>query len=88
MKPAHLKWDREALRGLTYITTDRSPLKRWLWVIGRAGDGKCDCSIAQNAVHMMGCLLVGDGKDRTLEEARRDPEWCREVARLLRRADS
>ena len=29
--PAHLKWDREAARGLTYVETDRGPLERWLW---------------------------------------------------------
>ena len=46
---AHLKWGREALRGLTYITTGRGPLRRWLWAIGRAECDKCECGIAQNA---------------------------------------
>ena len=34
-KPAHMTWDREALRGLTYISTDHRPMKHWLWVIGK-----------------------------------------------------
>ena len=42
-KSAHLKWDREALRGLPYITTDHGPLV----------DDKCECVIAQNAVHLL-----------------------------------
>lgn len=34
-KPKHLKWTKKAVKGLTYITTDRGPMKRWLTVIGR-----------------------------------------------------
>jgi len=40
-KLAHLKWDREALRGLVYPTDGRPrPLKHahWLWTIERAED--------------------------------------------------
>jgi len=51
-----------------------------MWVIGKAEDDKCECGIAQNAAH-----LLGDGMGRSLGEARQDPEWCREVARFLRR---
>jgi len=34
-------WDREALKGLNYIVTDKSPIGRWLKTIGRAEDGSC-----------------------------------------------
>jgi len=54
------KYWREKKRN--YVTTDRGSLKCWPWVIWRAEDDKCECGIAQNAVHMVGCLLVGDGK--------------------------
>jgi len=84
-RPSDLKWDREALRDLTYIATDRGPLRRWLWVIGRAEDDKYECGIAQNTAHLLRRPLVRDGKGRSLEEARQDPELCREVARFLRR---
>jgi len=76
-RPIHLKWDREALRGLTSITTDRGPLKRWLQTIGRAEEDACECRVAQNAVYLLGCPLVGDGRGRAMGEARWDPEWCR-----------
>jgi len=36
-------WNRQALRGLTYIVTDRGPFKHWLHQIGRAEDGNCRC---------------------------------------------
>jgi len=36
--------------------------------------------VAQNSVHLFGCPLVGDGRGRAMEEAVRDPEWCREMA--------
>ena len=29
-KPKHLRWSRRAVKGLSYIVTDRGPLKRWL----------------------------------------------------------
>jgi len=40
-KPGHLEWNREALGGLTYVTMDCGPLRRWLWVIGGAEEAKC-----------------------------------------------
>ena len=42
-----------------------------MWIIGRA---ESDCGIDQNAVQLLGCPLIGDGKGRTLEEARWNPE--------------
>jgi len=32
----HLKWDTEELRGLTYLYTDKGPMKEWLFKLGRA----------------------------------------------------
>ena len=51
-KPKHLRWSRKAVRGLTFIVTDRGPLRRWLKVIGRRPEDKCDCGEIQNAVHV------------------------------------
>lgn len=82
-RPRWLKWDRQSLKGLTYIVTDRGLLKRWLWVIGPAEDDKCECGVAQNAAHLLRCSLVGDGKGRTVEEAMEDREWCRAIAEFL-----
>ena len=84
-KPAHLAWDREALRGLVSVTTDRGPMKYWLWTIGRLDDSRCECGSAQSAVHLLRCPMVGDGNGRKMEEAERDPEGCWEVMRFLRR---
>lgn len=78
-----MKWDRQALEDLTYIVTDRGPLKRWLKIIGRWEDDNCGCGIAQNAAHLLECRLVGDGSGRTIEEAQGDREWCRAVADFL-----
>jgi len=39
----HLKWGREEVRGLTYLYTDRGPMKAWLFQIGRAEDPFCEC---------------------------------------------
>ena len=36
---------------------------------------KCGCGDScQNAAHLMKCTEVGDGKGRTMEEGREDPE--------------
>ena len=35
-KPKHLRWTRKAVKGLTYVITDRGPLRRWLKIIGRS----------------------------------------------------
>jgi len=83
-KPTQLEWDRGALRGLTKITTDCRPLKYWLRVISRAEEDECECGVAQNTAHILECTLEGGGSGRMAEEARRDPEWYREVAGFLR----
>ena len=77
-------WDRNSVRGLTYITTDRGPQKSWLYRIGRAEEDKCKCGErGQNRAHIMKCKIVGDGKGTTLEAAGKDPEWCAAVWEFL-----
>ncbi|KAF8417959.1 hypothetical protein EV426DRAFT_710166 [Tirmania nivea] len=74
-------WNREALRGLTYIVTDRGPQRWWLHKVGRADDplcGLCGEGIAQNAAHLLSCTGVADGRGRRWEEIWEDPEWCGE----------
>ncbi|KAF8417562.1 hypothetical protein EV426DRAFT_699641 [Tirmania nivea] len=82
------KWNREALRGLTYIVTDRGPQRWWLHKVGRAADpvcGLCEVGVAQNAAHLLRCPGVADGKGRRWEEIWDDPEWCEGVAEAVRR---
>ena len=80
-------WNRNALRGLTYLETDKGPLKSWLHKIGRAEDNKCSCpeDTVQNAAHIRQCKEVGDGKGRSMEQAEGDPEWCEGVYEFLRK---
>ena len=33
LKPEHMNWTRKQLRGLSFIITDRGPMKRWRWII-------------------------------------------------------
>lgn len=84
-KRPQMKWDRDALRGLTYVHTDRGPMKHWLRMIGRSEAGECECGAAQNAVHILVCTKIGDGRGRKAEEIWKDEDWCREVARFVRR---
>jgi len=51
--PPTTNWDRDALRGLMYIHTDRGPMRAWLHQIRRAADPVCGCRIAQNAAHRL-----------------------------------
>ena len=76
-------WNRNALKGLTYLITDKGPMKGWLHKIGRAEGDKCVCSIHQNAAHILQCKEVGDGKGRSLEEAEADEGWCEAVYEML-----
>ena len=71
------------VKGLTYIVTDKGPLRSWLKIIGRRDDDRRDCGSIQNAVHLMRCPVVGDGKGRIEEEVWSDQEWCRAVADFL-----
>ena len=76
-------WHRNALKALTYLYTDRGPLRGWLYKICRAMDDKCSYGTHQNAVHMLRCTEVGDGKARTLEKVEKDMWWCSEVFEFL-----
>ena len=82
-KPPHLKWTRRQLKGLTFIVTDRGRMKRWQWVIKRADNSFCQCGEIQNAVHLMRCRLVADGKGRSPEQVGEDREWCQAVVDFL-----
>lgn len=82
-RPPHLGWSRRQVKALSYIITDRGPLKRWLFIIGRSAEQQCQCGEVQNAVHLRKCPLVGDTKGRSLEECWRDREWCGAVADFL-----
>ena len=71
------------MKGLTYIVTDKGPMRSWLKHIGRRDDDLCDCGEVQNAAHLLRCILVGYGKDRSLQECSKDSEWCKVVADFL-----
>ena len=73
------EWDREPLKGHTYIHTDRGPFKYWLHKIGRAESAMCPCGEAiQNAAHIMKCRLV-EGGERSVD----NEEFCRAVHNML-----
>ena len=82
-KPRHLQWTRRQVKALTYIVTDRGPMKRWLFIIGRSAEQLCQCGEVQNATHLRRCHLIGDKKGRTIEECWKDQEWCDAVADFL-----
>jgi len=79
----HMKWDRDELRGLTYLHTDKGPMKEWLFRIGRSDSPRCECGEAQNAAHLMASGCVG-GKIRKWEDIWTVRELCAEVTRFLR----
>ena len=72
------------MKGLTYVVTDRGPMKTWLKVISRSDSALCDCRQVQNAAHLLRCGLVGDRRGRRIEECYEDKEWCKAVEELLR----
>jgi len=75
---AHLNWSRQAIRGLTYLVTDKGPQRQWLKEIGKVEDASCVCDgwTPQNAAHLYGCPWVGDGAGRTRELAMKDEKLC------------
>jgi len=83
--PAHLKWTRWALRGLTYMITDKGPQAQWMKTIGKTEEASCGCDgwTPQNAAHLYQCPRVGDGKGRTREGIMEDEEWCESLAKFL-----
>ena len=78
-------WNRNSLKRLTYMVTDKGPLEGWLHNIGRAEDDKCTYSERQNPAHILQCRHIGDGKGRTRGEAEEDEEWCGAVYETLRK---
>lgn len=53
--------------------------------IGKSEDDQCRCGEgSQDAAHLMRCKEVGDGKGRTIEQAREDLEWCALVFEFLK----
>jgi len=87
MDPAHLKWSREAVRGLTYVVTDKGPQWQWLKEMGKTEDPSCVCDgwTPQNAAHVQRCTCpwIGDGMGKSQEQASKDEEWCTEMVRFL-----
>jgi len=83
--PKHLSWSRWALRGLTYMVTDKGPQAQWLKIMGKTDDARCVCDgwTPQNAAHLYVCPWVGDGRGRTREQMYEDEEWCESLARFL-----
>ena len=75
-------WNRNALRGLTYVVTDKGPQKDWLHRMGVTEDYTCSCQekLRQNSAR---CKDIGDGKGRTIEKAEEDEEWCEAVYEAL-----
>jgi len=78
-----MKWDRDELRGLTNLHTDRGPMKNWLYKIGRAEAPWCSCGATQNAAHLLASGCVGR-KNRSWEQIWTDRDFCAEVTRFLR----
>jgi len=83
--PAHLSWPRQAIRGLTYLETDKGLQRQWLREMGKVEDGSCICDgwTPQNAAHLYQCQWMRDGRGGSEEQARQAAEWCAEVARFL-----
>ena len=54
-------------------------------MIGRREDDLCDCGEVQNAVHLLRCPLIGDGRGRSRDDCYKDEEWCNAVEEFLRR---
>ena len=56
------QWDRVALKGRTYIYTEKGPFKQRFHKIGRADPPICKCGQVQNAAHILPCgWVVGGG---------------------------
>jgi len=82
----HLKWDRDEVRGLTYLHTDKGPMRQWLHKIGKTEHPRCGCGEVQNAAHLLTSGCVG-GQKRSWEDIWEDREFCGEVTKFLRNQD-
>jgi len=85
-KKTHLRWDRDEVRGFTYLHTDKGPMRKWLHKIGKTEHPRCGCGWAQNAAHLLTSGCVG-GQKRSWEDIWEDRVFCREVRRFLRDQD-
>ena len=83
LKKERKEWDNQAIKGLTYLTTDRGYQRAWIYHIGRKLDSFCGCGTIQNTAHPMECRLVGGGRGRAWEALESDLDWCREVWKLV-----
>jgi len=77
--PAHLKWSRDAIRGLRYLMTDEGPQRRWMKEIGKVGDEPRRMQRTYTGARAWGMGWEGRGS----RQAGRGG-WCVEVARFLR----
>ena len=78
------EFDREALKGLTYICIDRGPFKHWLHKIGRAESQICGCNEGiQKAAHILECVLVTGGQKKIVQQAEEDLDFGTVVYRFL-----
>jgi len=81
-------WDREALKGLRYVVTDRGLTAGWLKTIGRSEDGTCghcDEGAFQNSAHLRSCSGHWGWEGRSIDQVHEDMEWCRAVVRALKK---
>ena len=77
---------RVAVRGLTYMVTDKGPQRQCLKEIGKTEDSRCVCDnwTTQNAAHLQRRPCIEDENGRSLDQTGQDEEWCAEVARFLK----
>ena len=54
-----------------------------LFNIRKAEHNRCPCEVAQSAVHILRCKLVGEGRGRNLLQAEKDRYWSAEVFSFL-----
>jgi len=81
-KAPHHNWDREELKGLMYLHSDKGPMEAWLDRIGRAETPACVCGEAQNAAHLLESGCVGEA-GKKWEDRCTDRVFCAEVMRFL-----
>ena len=83
--PQVRNWNRNAFQGLTYIFTDKGPMKVWLHHLGEAEGHKCVRWIPQNAANLLRWERAGNGTWGSTVEAEKDEEWCEAVYDLLKK---
>ena len=66
------------------LRNDRPQPPEWLLAIGKTENAGCKYRVAHNAVYVLECKEIADGKGRKWEEIWQDQEWCRAVTVFLR----